>query len=131
MVMGHPSKYSDPVAKHIYARLHRAPTAFETMACRCPWREPCTLHPEFYYNAAIGLHLAGARIAQGLRQKDLPLKTGVSTSQVSVIELGTYSISMRNLIVLARALGWNLGYRLQPKEWSTSHLTTPLPTPDS
>lgn len=67
---------------------------------------------------AIGETLREARVQQGLSQRALARKTGISQGSISAIEKGLMDPSVRTLWLLAGALGILLGGLLllsQPK----------------
>lgn len=67
----------------------------------------------------IGKWIVQARKSQGLSQRQLSEKSGVSTSAISRIECGSRMISVEGLVMLAFALGVSLD--LLVSDFDSSH----------
>lgn len=56
------------------------------------------------FDVSISSSLRSKRIARGYTQSDLAMYTGLSQNSISSIERGEYGVSLKNALLIARAL---------------------------
>ncbi len=59
-------------------------------------------------HSQIASILANLRVSQNISQKELAESTGLAQQAISRIESGTYAPSLKNLLLIAGALGYDV-----------------------
>ena len=72
-----------------------------------PWRE---LFPEYGDEKLPGVCLSGARLKEGMTQKELSELSGIPQSHISAMENGKRPIGKKRAKILAEVL--NVGYKI-------------------